>query len=185
MLLSFLFSSLPKNSLIFLLLIQIELFYPQFLLENAHWLIDKTITSQVLWKFRAKTKRLGEINTQWLNERYLPSIWMGENKIQLFLLKDSMNLENVWFRLVDLLLTFHKSLVIVWNSQRLWKSIVLEFWTVCISYGLWMLTAKLQSGRVGIAIRLPLNNNSYSTIFFIFFNKAGFFIYFIFYFNVV
>ena len=138
-----------------------------------------------MWKFWTKTKRLGEINTQWLNERYLPSIWMGENKIQLFLLKDSMNLENVWFRLVDLLLTFHKSLVIVWNSQRLWKSIVLEFWTVCISYGLWMLTAKLQSGRVGIAIRLPLNNNSFSTIFFIFFNKAGFFIYFIFYFNVV
>ena len=180
MLLSFLFSSLPKTSLISLLLIQIELFYPQFLLENAHWLIDKTITSQVLWKFRAKTKRLGEINTQWLNERYLPSIWMGENKIRLFLLKDSMNLENVWFRLVDLLLTFHKSLVIVWNSQRLWKSIVLEFWTVCISYGLWMLTTELQSGRIGIAIRLPLNNNSYSTIFFIFFNKAGFFIFFYF-----
>ena len=65
-------------------------------------------------------------NTWWLNERYLPSICMGENKIRLFLLKDSMNLENVWFRLVDLLLTFHKSLVIVWNSQRLWKAEVLE-----------------------------------------------------------
>ena len=59
--------------------------------------------------------------TQWLNARYLPSICIRENKIQLFLLKDSMNLENMWFRLVDLLLAFHKSLVIVWNSQRLWK----------------------------------------------------------------
>ena len=28
-----------------------------------------------------------------------------------------MNLENVWFRLVDLLLTFHKSLVIVWTLK--------------------------------------------------------------------
>ena len=138
-----------------------------------------------MWKFRAKTKRLGEINTQWLNERYLPSIWMGENKIRLFLLKDSMNLENVWFRLVDLLLTFHKSLVIVWNSQRLWKSIVLKFWTVCISYSLWMLTAELHSGRIGVAIRLSLNNNSYSTIFFIFLIKLGFLFFFIFYFNVV
>ena len=51
----------------------------------------------------------------------MPSICIRENKIQLFLLKDSMNLENMWFRLVDLLLAFHKFLVIVWNFQRLWK----------------------------------------------------------------
>ena len=69
-------------------------------------------------------------NTQWLNEIYLPSICIRENKIRLFLLKDSMNLENVWFKLVDLLLTFHKSLVIVRNSQRHWKAKVLEVWTV-------------------------------------------------------
>ena len=69
-------------------------------------------------------------NMQWLNERYLPSICMRENKKRLFLLRDSMNLENVWFRLVDLLLTFHKSLVIVWTSQRLWKAEVLEVWTI-------------------------------------------------------
>ena len=69
-------------------------------------------------------------NTWWLNERYLPSICNRENKIWLFLLKDSMNPENVWFGLVDLLLTFHKFLAIVWNSQRLWKAEVLEVWTV-------------------------------------------------------
>ena len=69
-------------------------------------------------------------NTRWLNERYLPSICIRENKIRLFLLKDSMNLKNVWFGLVDLLLTFHKSVVIVWNSQRLWKAEVLEVWIV-------------------------------------------------------
>ena len=69
-------------------------------------------------------------NTRWLNERYLPSICNRENKIQLFLPIDSMNLEKVWFGLVDLLLTFHKSLVIVWNSQRFWKTEVLEVWTI-------------------------------------------------------
>ena len=107
--------------------------------------------------------------------------WHHLGTIQLYLLKDSMNLENVWFRLVDLLLTFHKSLVIVWNSQRLWKSIVLKFWTICIRCRLWMLTAELQSGRVGIAIRLSLNNNSYSTILFIFLIKLSFlFFYFLF-----
>ena len=30
-------------------------------------------------------------NTRWLNERYLPSIWMEENKIQLFIITKRFN----------------------------------------------------------------------------------------------
>ena len=60
------------------------------------------------------------------NERYLSSTCEEENKIQLVLLEA---IENVWYML-DLQLMFHKFFVIVWNSQRLWKAEVLEFWTV-------------------------------------------------------
>ena len=49
-----------------------------------------------------------------------------ENKIQLFLLKA---IENMLYRL-DFQLMLHKVLNIVWNSQRLWKVVVVEFWTV-------------------------------------------------------
>ena len=60
------------------------------------------------------------------NERYLSSICVEENKIQLFLLKA---IENMWYML-DFRLMLLKFLVIVWNSQRLWKVVVMEFWTV-------------------------------------------------------
>ena len=57
------------------------------------------------------------------NERYLSSICVEENKIQLFLLKA---IKNMWYRL-DFQLMLHKFLVIVWNLQRLWKVVVVEF----------------------------------------------------------
>ena len=60
------------------------------------------------------------------NERYMSSICVEENKIQLFLLKA---IENMWYRL-DFQLILHKIWVIVWNSQRLWKVVIVEFWTV-------------------------------------------------------
>ena len=60
------------------------------------------------------------------NERYLSSICVEENKIQLFLLKA---IENMWYKL-DFQLMLHKLLVIDWNSQRLWKVVVFEFWTI-------------------------------------------------------
>ena len=52
--------------------------------------------------------------------------FVEENKIQLFLLKA---IENMWYRL-DFQKMLHKFLVIVWTSQKLWKVVVTEFWTI-------------------------------------------------------
>ena len=92
LLLSFIFSLLPKLS--YFSFHNLELFYPQFPIccfrlnysstLKTHWLIEKTITSQVLWQFQAKTTWW---NTRWLNERYLPLICMWENKILTILTK--------------------------------------------------------------------------------------------------
>ena len=122
----FLFAS---HTLLFLFSVSCSLLLTQSFInfENAHWLIYKIITSQVLWKFRAKTKRLGK--TQWcLNERCLPSIWMEENKIRLFLITKRFNEPCKHFTSLWSLCGFLGTS----NDFWFWKVEVLEFWTICI-----------------------------------------------------
>ena len=117
--------------------IALHFLYPtnSFNHESSCWLIDKDPKdlekcTQAKWKVSVINLYARRQNTTILtirhNERYLPSICAEENKIQLFLLKA---IENMLYRL-DFQLMLHKVLNIVWNSQRLWKVVVVEFWTV-------------------------------------------------------
>ena len=88
LLLSFLFTSLPK------------LFYFSFKFLVCCFQLNHLSTLKIVNRQDYNFPSLVEVpskdqktwwNTRWLNERYLPSIWMEENKIQLFVITKRFN----------------------------------------------------------------------------------------------